>query len=363
MLVWTLIAAMAAICCAALIYAGRARPVNVGPATDAQAERGHQRSLLAEIDTDLAAGRISPADATAAKAELAREVMRSEKAEAPPEPDAAKTGFAGLTIAASVVAAGLGVAVYAYVGNPQLPAAPLASRDAPQQAGLNLDEAVAKVEAQMARTPDDVRGWRVLGPVYMRSGRYEDAVNAFRKVLALAPPTADAETDLAEALMMANAGNAGAEADELLQKAQSLEPGHPRSLFYLAGEAMRQKDFKTATTRWQQLIDNAKGDEPWLPVAKQGLEMAKSGTNTPPAATTGTSQQEMIRNMVESLTARLQDDGGTLAEWTQLIRSRLVLGERDKAQAAYDAARKAYPNAADRTDLDAFAAENGLTGN
>jgi cytochrome c-type biogenesis protein CcmH len=71
-------------------------------------------------------------------------------------------------------------------------------------------------------------------------------------------------------------------------------------------------------------------------------------------------QAVAIRGMVEGLSERLAADGGTLDEWTRLVRSRLVLNEKDKAQAAYDAARVAHPEAANRVELDGLAREAGL---
>jgi cytochrome c-type biogenesis protein CcmH len=38
----------------------------------------------------------------------------------------------------------------------------------------------------------------------------------------------------------------------------------------------------------------------------------------------------------------------------------MVQGRMDDAQAAYDAARKAYPDAAERNEIDVLAADNGL---
>jgi cytochrome c-type biogenesis protein CcmH len=64
--------------------------------------------------------------------------------------------------------------------------------------------------------------------------------------------------------------------------------------------------------------------------------------------------------MVDGLDARLRAQGGTIEEWTQLVRSRMVQGRMGEAQAAYDAARKAHPDAAERSELDVLAADNGL---
>ena len=67
--------------------------------------------------------------------------------------------------------------------------------------------------------------------------------------------------------------------------------------------------------------------------------------------------------MVDGLDARLKAQGGTIEEWTQLVRSRLVQGRTGEAQAAYAAARKAYPQAVDRAELDALALSSGLVAN
>ncbi|HML13023.1 MAG TPA: c-type cytochrome biogenesis protein CcmI [Xanthobacteraceae bacterium] len=49
----------------------------------------------------------------------------------------------------------------------------------------------------------------------------------------------------------------------------------------------------------------------------------------------------MIRGMVERLAARLRQDGSDVNGWIMLVRSYLVLGERDRAEAAAAAARAA----------------------
>ena len=50
----------------------------------------------------------------------------------------------------------------------------------------------------------------------------------------------------------------------------------------------------------------------------------------------------MVRSMVERLADRLHRDGADLNGWLQLVRSYMVLGERDKAQAAAGEARRAF---------------------
>ena len=69
----------------------------------------------------------------------------------------------------------------------------------------------------------------------------------------------------------------------------------------------------------------------------------------------------MIGQMVSGLADRLAAEGGSIEEWTRLVRAYLVLGDTALAQAAYDDAVAAYPQAVDRGELDTLALGAGLT--
>jgi len=203
-----------------------------------------------------------------------------------------------------------------------------------------------------------LRGWRVIAPVYMQLGRYADAVKALREVNALAPPTADSKADLAEALMMQNGGSIAGEALQLFRDAVALDPTHVRSLYYVAGEETRTGDYVSAVRDWTALLKLGKGDEPWVTTARDGLAYAEAELH--PQAALALPNSAQIAAMVDGLDARVKAQGGTIEEWTQLVRSRLVEGRTADAQAAYLAARTAYPDAKMRAELDVLAADSGL---
>jgi cytochrome c-type biogenesis protein CcmH len=354
MIIWILALTLTAIACAALYYAGAGRMVNAGRGL-ADATTEHFRAQLHAIDVDAAAGRLGPAEATAAKAELAREVMRlGGKSDEGP----AKAGGKTTVIVSIAAVAVLALGTYAVIGRPDLPAEPLAERAAETPAGMDMNEAIAKIEERLAADPSDLRGWKVIAPAYMQLGRYEDAVKALRHVNELSTPTADSWTDLGEALMMAHNGAVAGEALEAFRKAAALDPTHVRSRFYIAGEETRSGDFTAAARDWNELLKLAKGDEPWVVTAKNGLRFAEEGLN--PSAEAPKPDTAQIDAMVDGLEARLKESGGSLEEWTQLVRSRLVQGRPDTAQADYDLARKAYPDASDREELDNLALKSGL---
>ena len=352
MTIWVLALILTAIACAALYHAGAGRTVNAtAPAQDATAD--HFRAQLRAIETDLASGRLGGPEAVAAKAELAREVLR-HKDSAP----ASGNGPVALWLPVLLVAV-IAIGTYALIGKPDLPAEPLAARSM-NGGGISLEAAIETIEKQLTANPDDLRGWTVIAPAYMQLERYGDAVRALRRVNELAPPTADSLTDLAEALMMQQGGSLEGEPLDLARRAHELDPAHVRSLYYIAGEETRTSDFEAAIRDWNALLKLSAGDEPWVVTAQNGLAYAEAGLNPDAATPAPGPDQPQIDAMVDGLDSRLKSAGGTIGEWTQLVRSRMVQGRMDDAQLAYDAARKAYPDAAVRSELDVLAADNGL---
>lgn len=352
MIFWLLATVVTAIACAALYYAGAGRRVNVTADVVDSPEIAHLKLQLKEIESDTALGRLGVAESVAAKGELAREMLRLKATEKPVTSTGSRRGIvAGAAVATALLAFG----VYGALGRPDLPAQPLQQRTDTPPPELTLDDAIARIEAQLKVHPEDLRGWSVVAPAYMQMGRFADAANALRQVIALDGPTADRETDLGEALMMAASGDAKGEPLALFKSAVARDPAHVRARYYIASEAMREGDFAAAKTEWQELLKLGQGGEAWLPNAEAGLAAAEAELNG------GTLPDDSaIAGMVEGLSSRLLQGGGSIDEWTRLVRSRLVLGQTDAAQVAYDAARKAYPNSGDRIELDVLAADNGL---
>src|SRR5690606_21621537 len=85
-------------------------------------------------------------------------------------------------VAAVVLMPALALGLYVSVGSPQLPDAPLAARLSAPPESQDTAVLVARVEAHLADNPDDLRGWQVLAPVYVRLGRDRNAVDAFANI-------------------------------------------------------------------------------------------------------------------------------------------------------------------------------------
>src|SRR5579875_3077297 len=188
------------------------------------------RDQLDEIGRDRASGLIGEAEAEAARIEVSRRLIAAADAAdaAPAQSAGASLWRRRLTALAAIALLPVGaVALYLLLGSPELPGAPLASRLAAIHANAPIEELVARVEAHLERNPNDARGYAVLVPVYLRLGRFAEAVEAERKVIALAGETAERQADLGEALTAAANGIVTTAAKSAFDRALTLDPAQP----------------------------------------------------------------------------------------------------------------------------------------
>ena len=358
--IWFILAGMTAAAVLGLLWPlSRRATVPTGEAggTALATETAFYEDQIAEIARDQERGLIAPEEAEAARAEAGRRLLRASRevqleaedagiAEAarPAEPRLrrrrAASAFAVSTIPLVALIA------YGLYGSPELPAQTAADRQAARGGADELMKAVGQIEARLARDPNDARGWAVLAPVYMRTGRFDDAARAYGNIARLKGETADLLADQAEALTAAGDGTVTPEAKALFEKAQAKDPNAPKPRFYLARAAEQAGDTEGAIRQLAALEAASGPDAPWLGIVRQSLARLKGEPAPPPAAPQAApkipaEQQAAIRGMVDGLDARLKAGGGTPDEWLRLVRSRAVLGEQDQASAALARARTA----------------------
>jgi cytochrome c-type biogenesis protein CcmH len=318
------------------------------------------RAQLDEIERDRVAGTIAPTDADAARVEVSRRLIGAAEASSTPPPDVSSGLFRRrATAVAALVLMPAGAAVlYLALGSPSLPGQPRSARIMEQeQQQQSIATMIARVESHLEKNPDDGRGWEVIAPVYMRSGRFDDAVRAGRNILRTLGETPERQASLAEALIAQANGVVTAEAKTLLERVSAADAGNARAQFYL-GLAAEQDGRRTdAAQIWSALIARAPADAPWLPAVREALARVDGAPPAPgpraedvaaaanmPAA----ERDQMVRAMVDRLAARLQDDGSDVDGWLRLMRAHMVLGDRDKARAAAADARKALKDAPEK---------------
>ena len=368
------LAAAAAVAVLAPIYrAGRA----------ARPERAQAlaiyRDQLDEVERDRARGVIGEAEAEAARTEIARRLIRAggDSSDVTTEP-AAAGGRARTAATVGIIAMPLAaLAFYLNVGSPQMPAEPLAARLSAPVEQQDIPTLVARIEKHLADNPEDGKGWAVVAPVYMRLGRYDDAVRAYGKVVAFLGPTAERESDLGEAMVAVADGAVTPQAREVFESAAKRDPAATRPRFYLALALGQQGRTDEAIAAWNALLDGAPENQPWVNVARKELArlQGEAGAAAATAAMPGPTEADvkaaadmspqdrlaMIEGMVAQLAAKLDENPGDGDGWARLVRSYMVLNRPDDAKAALVRGRTALAaDAAALAGLDEAAKAAGV---
>ena len=365
MTLWFLFALMtAAAIFAALWPLGRGRRLR----GRADADLAVYRDQLDEIARDQSNGLIGEAEAEAARVEVKRRMLAAADA-APPPADATLAGATARRRAAAVMALIalplIGASLYLALGSPNLPGQPLAGRETQPLQNRSLDTLVAQVEAHLEKNPEDGRGWEVIAPVYMRYGRYEDAVKARRNALRLNGATPEREADLGEALMAAANGVVTGDAKAAFDRALARDAKNLKSRFYLGLAAQQDGQGAKAASIWQEMLKDAGPSSPWTGMVREALARVGATPGSPSAEDVAAAEQmapqervAMVRGMVERLAERLKQDGSDVDGWLRLVRAYMVLGERERALLAVADARRALGHDADKLRrLDALVKE------
>lgn len=226
-------------------------------------------SIVAELQTDVATGRLSEAAYAASLAEAeARLIAEVGRANAQ-APDAAQpTRSQKVTIA--LIAIGLPLLaglMYLQLGNPA--ALNPMSRQAAQPAAMDaakIEGMVKSLEAKMALEPDNAEGWLMLARSYRTLARYDEAVKAYEKAWPLVQKDPGEMARFAGSLAVRDNSFAG-RPTQLLAKALVLNASEPDALMLAGSAALQRGDFDATITWWNKLLallEPGSEDEKWL---------------------------------------------------------------------------------------------------
>jgi cytochrome c-type biogenesis protein CcmH len=328
---------------------------------------------LQEIGRDRSAGLIGEVEAEAARIEVSRRLLAAADAQAPPPPPQPLWHRRAAAIAALAVLLFVPVGLYAALGSPDIPDQPAYARAALPPDHASIAALIEQVEEHLAKDPNDGAGWQVIAPVYMRLGRYDDAVAALRKSLTLNGETAVRDSDLGEALVAAANGVVTDEAKQLFTRAAALDAHDAKARYFLGLADEQDGNREAAAARWRAMLAEAPANAPWAAFVRQALARVTgqtvAGANPTPEAmaaardTPEAQRTEMIRGMVQKLADRLHADGSDVEGWLRLVRAYAVLGDQDKAKSAAADAKRALAARPDEVKrVDDLARSLGLEG-
>lgn len=379
MLLWAILTviavAVAVACTVPLVRRYEARPSARAAALTILGEQ------LADIDTQVAAGAIDPAQADALRTEVKRRMLTSPTTEAAARPLGPAT-LGRLAIGLAVIVAVAGTWLYTSLGRPDLATDPALAAagntsvtpDAASTAAANADVAsmVTQLETRMKDNPNDAEGWRMLGWSYFQTSKFKESAEAYGKAVALTPTASGYASAYGEALVQAAGGRMTKEALTQFRAANALDKQDARARYFLGVAKAESGDRRGAVDDWLALLSESPADAPWAPELRRViLETAKadgrdvSGSLGPAAGGPAGSpaggpagsapsagpnpsaeqvqavqalppqdQQAMIRGMVDRLADKLKANPKDPEGWIRLMRARLVLGDRAAAAAA-----------------------------
>jgi cytochrome c-type biogenesis protein CcmH len=330
------------------------------------------RDQLRELDREIARGLLTDADAEAARLEIQRRLLASDQIPAKPPVLSRSPIVAGLVFV--VVALG-SVGGYVWLGAPNIPDEPFASRpeaamtDTNERAGL--EEAAAKLEAKLRENPSDRSGWLLYGRSLALMEQFEKAADAIGHAIALGDTSPEVAVDHAEMLVMAAGGTVTPAAEAAFNQVLKTDPRNGLARFYIATAAAQAGEPLKAIAGWQALLADMPSDSPVRDAVAQRIAQAAKAAGVPvPELAKGTAaaqaeagapgpdakamadaasmpdeqRQAMIRGMVEKLAAKQEADPGNLDGWMRLGKAYAVLHEPDKSAEAYDKALALKPD-------------------
>lgn len=360
------------------------------------------RDQLEEVERERAEGQIGEAEADMARVEIERRILAASKTDSTaPQGISAVWRHRSLAMTSAVVVLG-SVGLYAANGSPDLPGVPFVQpavatsatqparsmqvaagqADQPHDVATMIDGLAAKLK----KNPNNMEGWRMLGWSYYNTNKFKEAAEAYAKAIELKGDDAQLKSAYGEALVRASDGTVTDKARKAFSAAVEISPQDPRARFFLGLAKQQNGDPKAAIKDWVEMLRTAPAGAQWAGDLRERIQQVadQAGVDAKPmlaeldqsapakkiqTAETRTAQsgptdedvknaQEMkpedrmamIRGMVDGLAEKLKDDPNNPDGWIQLIRSRLVLNEPDKARAALGRAMEAF---ADKPDTKA----------
>ncbi len=124
----------------------------------------------------------------------------------------------------------------------------------------------------------------MLGRSYSILGRFDEAVPAFRRLVALRPQDAQAHADLADAIGSVQGGKLDGEPEQLMAKALQLDGRNLKALALSGSLAFNRGDAKGALQRWEQALAVAEPGGEMAQQLQNVIAEARQRAGLPPAA-------------------------------------------------------------------------------
>ncbi|MBB4212335.1 cytochrome c-type biogenesis protein CcmH [Rhodothalassium salexigens DSM 2132] len=221
------------------------------------------KSQLADLDRDVAEGRLAREDADAAAVEIKRRALAADR-----QRDDRRAGGQvprAAVLALALVGVAIGAVGYALVGDPNADRVARAERSAAERARApSPDQAEAaeemaglvdQLERVLKDDPDRADGWAMLARYSGRMGQWSRSADAYERAARLDPDKGDYWVGYGEALVQISEGQVTPAARLAFNRAAQVDPGHPAVAYYTGVALAQRGDAEAAIEIWQDALD------------------------------------------------------------------------------------------------------------
>ncbi len=232
------------------------------------------KQQLAELITDMEAGKLDKTAYTAARHDLERTLLDDTSKPSDSLPDVERSGrWASVLLALLLPAAAL--LIYDEFGSQNVfsPGKPVVAED---DSGHSLDVMIDRLAKRLQDNPDDIEGWVMLATSYIGTNQFSKAARAYKQALQQTGDDPQLLTEYADALAMANGGEFTDEIGKLLQTSLQLQPENVKTLWLLGHWHYQRSQYQASLTHWQKAAKNLPADSQEATVLSQQIELAQN---------------------------------------------------------------------------------------
>lgn len=151
---------------------------------------------------------------------------------------------------------------------------------APHQiSAAKIDAMLETLAQRLKEQPDDAQGWQMLGRSYATLGRFPQAVEALRKLVALQPTNAQGLADLADALAMQQDRNFAGEPTQLISRALAADPDNLKALAIAGTIAFERGDQAGARRHWEHAVRVGPPESALVNAMRENLEELRGASS------------------------------------------------------------------------------------
>jgi len=333
------------------------------------------KAQLQELGADQNNEMMSVSEASSAKLEIERRLLKASDGGMASEAVSARNAPRSLLIALSVIILMFSVGFYLMIGKPGMPdfilknQAHAAARTAAEKAQSKkaLTE-ITDIKSHLKDHPKDAKAWRALGQYSAEIQNTAAAAQAFQHWYELEPENIAAAVIYAESLIILSEGRVSPASLLILHRAQKRRPDNPGVRYYLALAKYQAGEVAQALTDWKKLAADSGPKAPWLRILHHWITQAQTDlglpaehdrASQPPLSQEARQsmnnmspqeQMDMIKSMVARLAQKMVDNPKNIDGWFRLSQAYSVLGQKQAAITALRQAEK-YAEAGDKAQV------------